>query len=96
LFPSSSCPTFAQKDKVMRVIDTITHPQCNITIYQWNNKYLIKLEQDVLEQTYKISEMDLTSPDDIQQIIDDEQFMAEALQRFDDMRKTLFEAMGKL
>jgi hypothetical protein len=80
----------------MRVIDTITHPQCNITIYQWNNKYLIKLEQDVLEQTYKISEFDLTGPDDIKLIIEDEQFMTEALQRFDDMRKTLFEAMGRI
>ena len=79
----------------MRVIGEIAHPLCKITIFQWNSKYLIKLEQGLLEQTYKIDETEVTGDDDIQKIMN-EDFIETALARFRDMHLDLVRAMEKL
>jgi hypothetical protein len=79
----------------MRVIKEIPHPDVKITIFYWNNKYLVKLEQGLLEQTFKISELDVTSDDDIQ-IMLDESFMQSALARFKDMQQSLILALGNI
>ena len=79
----------------MRVIGEIPHPDCKITIFHWNNRYLIKLEQGPLEQTFKIQEFDLTSEDDIKSIVS-EAFIQAALQRFESMAQALNEAMTKI
>lgn len=79
----------------MRVIGEIPHPDCKITIFHWNNRYLIKLEQGSLEQTFKIQEYDLTSEDDIKSIVS-EAFIQAALQRFELMAQALNEALAKI
>lgn len=76
----------------MRVIKEIQNPATKITIFSWNGKYLIKLEQDMLEQTYKIDELDLMSEADLDTIIN-EDFIKNAVLRFRDMNKDLDEAM---
>lgn len=75
----------------MRLVREISHPDCKITIFSWNNRYLIKLEQGPLEQTYKIQESDLTGEDDLLLILDSE-FLHQATIRFQDMGRTLHEA----
>lgn len=79
----------------MRVIGEIQHPECKITIFHWNNRYLIKLEQGPLEQTFKIQEFDLTSEADIKSIVS-EAFIQEALHRFESMGQALNDAMSKI
>ncbi|SDK23176.1 hypothetical protein SAMN05421823_102201 [Catalinimonas alkaloidigena] len=69
----------------MRIVEQIAHPQCQITVYAWNGKYLLKFEQPMLEQTYKVSEMDLTGPDEVKSLLN-EAFIARVLRRFDEMR----------
>ncbi|MDZ7648033.1 MAG: hypothetical protein U5K54_13125 [Cytophagales bacterium] len=49
----------------MRVIKEIPYANFKITIFQWNGKYLIKIESGLLEQTFKINELDTTSEDDV-------------------------------
>lgn len=44
----------------MRVIAELPHPDCKITLFHMNQKYIIKFEQGTLEQSYKLSELDLT------------------------------------
>jgi hypothetical protein len=78
----------------MRLVKEILNKPCKITIYAWNNRYLIKLEEGLLEQTFKINETDLTSEADLYQIID-ENFIQQALLRFDEMRHSLNEAMAR-
>ena len=56
----------------MRVVREINHPECKITIFSWNNRYLIKLEQGPLEQTFKIPETDVLSDDDLLNMLDAE------------------------
>jgi hypothetical protein len=75
----------------MRVVREISHPQFKITIFSWNNRYLVKLEQGLLEQTFKISELDLTGDEDLLAILDAE-FLHQANLRFQDMGQSLHEA----
>ncbi|MGB3617909.1 MAG: hypothetical protein WBA12_07300 [Catalinimonas sp.] len=77
----------------MRVVDQIAHPRCQITLFAWNGKYLLKFEQPMLEQTYKVSEMDVTGPDEVRALARDEAFVAAVLRRFDEMRADLAGAM---
>ena len=79
----------------MRVVGEILHPECKITIFHWNNRYLVKLEQGPYEQTFKIQEFDLASEEDIKSIVS-EAFIQAALQRFESMGKTLNDAMSKI
>jgi hypothetical protein len=75
----------------MRLVREIAHPDCKITIFSWNNRYLIKVEQGLLEQTFKIPETDLSGDEDLAVILDAE-FLHQALQRFKDMGQSLYEA----
>lgn len=79
----------------MRVIGEIPHPDCKITIFHWNNRYLIKLEQGPFEQTFKIQEFDLGSEEEIKQIVS-EAFIQSALRRFEAMGESLQLAMRSL
>jgi hypothetical protein len=76
----------------MRVVNEINHPDCRITIFSWNNRYLIKFEQGHLEQTYKINEFDLMHEDDLKKIIG-EKFIQTVLKNFENMAISLNEAM---
>ena len=79
----------------MRVIADIPHPDLKITLFSWNNKYLIKLERGLLEQTYKVSELDVTGVDDVRRLLDDD-FLAGVLRRFDEMHDAFYQALSRL
>lgn len=73
---------------IMRTISEIHHPNCRITIFLWNQKYLVKFEQEGLEQTYKINQFDVAGEDELKKIIN-EDFIESVVKRFDEMRKEL-------
>ncbi|MBL7845280.1 MAG: hypothetical protein KF846_14180 [Cyclobacteriaceae bacterium] len=79
----------------MRIIGEIPNPDCKITLFSWNNRYLIKLEQGLLEQTYKINQFELTSENDLQKIVNTE-FINDALARFSSMASTLQRSLENL
>lgn len=66
-----------------------------ITLFSWNNRYLIKLEQGLLEQTYKIDQFDIANEDELLKLIDDG-FMEQAKKRFYEMSVSLHDAKGRL
>jgi len=78
----------------MRVVGEIPHSACKITVFAWNNRYLIKIEQGLLEQTYKLNEYDVTSETEVRTLVD-EMFIQETLSRFDDMRASLQQALHR-
>ena len=78
----------------MRLVREISHPDCKITIFSWNNRYLIKLEQGLLEQTYKIAEMDVAGEEDVLAILDAE-FLHQAAVRFLDMGRSFHDAQKR-
>jgi len=69
----------------MRVIAELPHPDFKITIFSMNGKFIIKMERGILEQTYKIAEMDLT--DGINSVFEilDEEFLKTVAARFVEM-----------
>lgn len=70
----------------MRVIAELPHPDCKITIFSMNNKYIVKFEQGTIEQTYKLSEIDvLNGVDGVFEIIDEE-FIKSVITTFSTMR----------
>lgn len=79
----------------MRIVGEIPHPECKITIFSWNGKYLIKLERGSIEQTFKVREMDVSGEADIQALLN-EKFMQKAVARFDEMEDTLMKALEEL
>jgi hypothetical protein len=72
----------------MRVVGEIPHPELKITIFNWNNRYLIKLESGPFEQTFKVSEFDITSEEELKKLVDSE-FLQEAEARFHHMAQSL-------
>ena len=78
----------------MRVVGEIPHSDCKITIFSWNNRYLIKLEQGLLEQTFKVNEFDISGESELYRIVD-QPFIQEAVQRFVEMSRSLREAMQR-
>jgi hypothetical protein len=78
----------------MRVVGEIPHSDCKITIFSWNNRYLIKLEQGLLEQTFKVNEFDISGESELYRIVD-QPFIEEAIQRFAEMNRSLRQAMQR-
>ncbi|MBL0744944.1 hypothetical protein [Chryseolinea lacunae] len=78
----------------MRVVGEIPHSQCKITVFAWNNRYLIKLEQGLLEQTFKVNQYDVIDEAELYRIVD-EPFVEAALKRFDEMSESLRQAMQR-
>ena len=68
--------------------------QAEATVFQWNGKYLIKLEVESLEQTFKVSEFDVMGDEGIKKLIDDD-FVASAMERFKEMREALSNSLKK-
>lgn len=71
----------------MRILAELPHPQCKITLFNMNQKYIVKFEQGQLEQSFKLSELDLTGggANEIFQMLDEE-FIATVIERFKTMR----------
>ncbi|WP_442592123.1 hypothetical protein ACSBL2_12960 [Pedobacter sp. AW31-3R] len=71
----------------MRVLAELPHPECKITLFNMNQKYIVKFEQGTLEQSYKLSELDLSGggANEIFQILDEE-FISTVIERFKTMR----------
>lgn len=80
----------------MRTIIELPHPDFKVTVFVWNNKYIIKLEKGNFEQTFKISEMDVSGDEDIKKVIADEDFVKTAKQRFIEMNTTLNDTLNKI
>ena len=70
----------------MRVIAELPHPDCKITLFSMNHKFIIKFEQGILEQTYKIPEVDIIGGvNGVFEMLDQE-FIDAVLTRFAAMR----------
>lgn len=78
----------------MRIIKEIPHPAFRTTLFQWNNKYIIKLETGAMEQTFKIDQYEFSSDEEVLQLMDDK-FLQQAMGRFEQMSLDVSEAMKR-
>ena len=68
----------------MRHLRDIAHPQFRISLFAWNNKFIVKFEHGPLEQTYKISELDVSGPEEVETLLD-APFLEQVTRRFQEM-----------
>lgn len=80
----------------MRQIKSIAHPEMQITVFSWNQKYLLKFEKEALEQTYKIPEIDLSGLEELTEILQNKGFLQKVQNRFEEMQADLHQATEEL
>ena len=76
----------------MRVIKEIPNSNCKITIFAWNQKFLIKFEQGLCEQTFKVSQLEVPNVGDIEAQLT-EPFLTGIIKRFEEMHAALYPAL---
>ena len=70
----------------MRVVKESTINDIRITVFSWNNKYLVKYEQGFIEQTYKINELDMGSEGELS-VFFTEDFLEKIQEKMDEMHQ---------
>ncbi|SUJ28454.1 Uncharacterised protein [Sphingobacterium spiritivorum] len=79
----------------MRVLAELPHPDCKISIFGMNQKFIIKFEQGVLEQSYKLAETDVVGGVNGVFELLDETFIQQVLDHFQEMRKSFIESYDR-
>jgi len=68
----------------MRIIDSIPHPSMSISIFQMNDKFIVKFEAGPMEQAFKFYTEDVKSVDGVKKLIN-EVFIETVRVRFNEM-----------
>ncbi len=68
----------------MRIIGRILHPEFSITVFEMNEKFVVKFEAGMMEQTYKFLKDGINSMEDLEALFD-EQFYDNIRERFNEM-----------
>ena len=77
----------------MRIIDSIPHPSISISIFQMNDKYIVKFEAGPMEQAFKFYTEDVKSVERLKAIIN-ASFIEKVRVRFNEMFMQLKEAQA--
>lgn len=75
----------------MRLVRDLVRGPVRVSVFSWNNKYLLKLEAGNMEQTFKVDELDFTSDEEVLTLLSD-RFLEKAIARFGEMSEALMEA----
>ena len=70
----------------MRVVKEIPHERYKIQIFQYNGKYIVKIELGQFEQTFKIGETDVFGLEDVENMVNSD-LLNNCLKRFVGMRE---------
>lgn len=77
----------------MRIVDNIPHPSLTISIFQMNDKFLVKFEAGaMMEQTFKFYTEDVKNLDNLKTLIN-EAFIEKVRLRFNEMYVQLKETL---
>jgi hypothetical protein len=75
----------------MRLVKEIPHERYKIQIFNYNSKYIVKIELGQFEQSFKIGETDVDGLEDVERMISSN-LLSNSLKRFIDMRSDWEEA----
>ena len=78
----------------MRYIKDIANNKFKISIYQWNNKFIIKIESGTYEQTYKIDQYEVANVEEIEKCVDSV-FLEAIEKRFDGMNEDFSDSLRR-
>ena len=71
----------------MRVVKELIKEEVRISIFSWNNKYILKFELGPMEQTFKLGETELSEENELEAFLTGE-FFEKVKTRFDEMGRT--------
>jgi hypothetical protein len=77
----------------MKFIKKIPNVDVDISLYDWNQKYLVKFEMGGLEQTYKVSQLEITTHVEVEEAITAE-FINKVIHRFEEMTEDWDHTLG--
>lgn len=79
----------------MRVVKELTVEDIRISVFSWNNKYLIKYEQGLIEQTFKVNELEISGEEDLSLFFTGK-FIKYVQKNFDEMHEMLKNQINNL
>ena len=68
----------------MRIIDSIPHPKMTISIFQMNEKFIVKFEAGPMEQAFKFDNAEVKGLENLKKMITTE-FIETVRKRFNEM-----------
>ncbi len=69
----------------MRLVTEVPHSRYKIQIFNYNSKFIVKIELDQFEQVYKIGETDVNGVEEVVKMVN-ESLLKNSLTRFIEMR----------
>jgi len=74
----------------MRILKETTLPSgLKASLFSWNGKYILKLENGTLEQIYKINEVDVSGLAEVESLLQDSDFEQKVQAIFISMEENL-------
>ena len=77
----------------MRVVREETRGEIRVSIFSWNSKYIFKYELGPIEQTFKVSEVEILEESELDSFLEGD-FMEEVKLRFEEMGESLLRKLG--
>ena len=77
----------------MRVVKEVTRGEIRVSIFSWNSKYIFKYELGPMEQTFKVSEVEILEESELESFLEGD-FMEEVKRRFEEMGESLLRKLG--
>ncbi len=77
----------------MRIIDSIPHQSMTISIFQMNDKYMVKFEAGPMEQVFKYTVQEVKSVENLKTLMN-EDFIEATRLRFNEMYLQLKKAIS--
>lgn len=79
----------------MRVVKEFIQDEIRISVFSWNNKFILKYEFGPMEQTFKVSELDILEEADLDSFLEGE-FFEKVKFRFGEMGDSFRNEMEKI
>lgn len=71
----------------MRNLGEIAHPACKISLFAWNQKYIVKFEQGLVEQTLKFESLEFDGgEEEVRRRLTDD-FILNVIETFKDLHE---------
>jgi hypothetical protein len=69
----------------LRNLGEINHPACKISLFAWNNKFIVKFEQGLVEQTLKFEALEFDGGEAELRLRLTDDFILKVIENFKDL-----------
>ena len=80
----------------MRIVKELNVGEFKVTVFHWNNKYILKYENGWHEITVKISQLDVNSESDIDIFLSDPEISLKIKESFEKLNETMATFYSKI